>query len=474
MAVSLKDLVSGFSSKIDSFGSIFSVLKGKNGNNLALAAGDKVADNQEGILIHGVNDSASIPIKLDRMGNIMSGNSFIEFSELSDGTTINLQKWVQSVSGFAQAQTVAGINLTSTGSVAVNAYSILTSQAFFQKSPRVPLQVKIRLNWSFVTNSYGEFGFGSPVTNTQLTQGAFWRSIANVLVPVVANSSGLEIVGNSVDISSYASQSLIYDIVMDDDGVLFTIQDSETDNLIYRQSIQIPKSWVKMFQAARVQLFLRAVNGASAPSVSPIFRFSELCVIAHHINFNRSFEFNQSINRMSSTVNPLTGATTANGVNSTAPASAVLSNMASGYAATFLDGDFQFAAVAGAETDYCLFGFTVPTGYRLVIEGAAIEAFNMGAAVAATPTLLKWELGENGASANLATGGHLRHKLGNQSFPIGAVPGTDSNKIINIKFNGKPIIESGRNLALILRMPVATATASQIIRGTYKIHGYFI
>jgi len=48
----------------------------------------------------------------------------------------------------------------------------------------------------------------------------------------------------------------------------------------------------------------------------------------------------------------------ANYANSAAPASATLSNTAAGY--TTLGGQFQFAAVAGAETDYALFAYTVP------------------------------------------------------------------------------------------------------------------
>ena len=63
--------------------------------------------------------------------------------------------------------------------------------------------------------------------------------------------------------------------------------------------------------------------------------------------------------------------------------SAVLSNTAAGY--TTLGGQFQFAALVGAETDYALFAFQVPLaaaggGNRnLVIRGVRIETFNMGA-----------------------------------------------------------------------------------------------
>ena len=52
---------------------------------------------------------------------------------------------------------------------------------------------------------------------------------------------------------------------------------------------------------------------------------------------------------------PVTQVQAAQWANSAAPASAALSNTAAGYAT--LGGLFQFAAVAGAATDYALFGF---------------------------------------------------------------------------------------------------------------------
>ena len=51
---------------------------------------------------------------------------------------------------------------------------------------------------------------------------------------------------------------------------------------------------------------------------------------------------------------------TANYANSAAPANASLANITAGY--TTLGGQFQFAAVGGAETDFALFAFLNPAG----------------------------------------------------------------------------------------------------------------
>jgi hypothetical protein len=461
---------------VDAFNASYARLRGKNGNDLALAAGENVASTQEYLLTAGLNDSFATPFRVDRLGNVIIGNALSELSELSDGTTIHPLKWTATVSGFAQAQTVNGINLCNTASTAANSYSILLSQAFFPKSPRIPLQFKARWNQNIGVGSLLEAGFGSPVTNTTLVQGAFFRSVANSVTPFVINSTGLEVVGIPVDLTAYITSALVYDVIIDDDNALFTIHDTENDVWVTRQAVKIPRAWMKMFAAARLQAFIRVMNGAAIVGTSPIARISEAIVISHDLQQNRPFGLIQSLNRMASNTNPLTGVTTANGTNSAAPASGALSNTAGSYGVGFLDGKFQFAAVAGVETDYCLFGFTVPTGYRFVCTGFEVSAFNMGAASATSVTTLNWSLGENGASVNLSTGAHLRHEIGEMSLPIGAAIGATFDKPLSVKFNlDAPLItESGRNFATILKIPSGAATPSQIIRGRTKVYGYFI
>ena len=184
------------------------------------------------------------------------------------------------------------------------------------------------------------------------------------------------------------------------------------------------------------------------------------------------------------------GATVAqldNITNSTAPVSATLSNTAAGYAVP--GGNFQFAAVAGAETDYALFAYQVPApaanqpGKNMVVTGIDIDAFNMGAAVATTPTLLNWYAGIGASAASLATADaagtsttRAAHKkfLGLQSFAIGAGIGARADRDLRADFSAAPlIVEPGAFLHIIVRIPVSTATASQIIRGGVAVRGYF-
>ena len=173
---------------------------------------------------------------------------------------------------------------------------------------------------------------------------------------------------------------------------------------------------------------------------------------------------------------------TANNVNSTVPATATLSNTAAGYAT--LGGRFLFAAPAGAETDYALFAYLNPvpttgiTGRNLVIRGVWIETFNAVVAVATTPTVLEWSLGVGSTAVSLATADAAatraprRIALGSQSFLVGALAGTNSERC-DVNLDAPVVVEPGTYMHIILRVPYGTATATELFRGMVGINGYW-
>jgi hypothetical protein len=171
-------------------------------------------------------------------------------------------------------------------------------------------------------------------------------------------------------------------------------------------------------------------------------------------------------------------------LNSSAPTSATLSNTAASYGS--LGGNFQWAALAGGETDYALFAYQVPTstanqpGKSLVITGIDIDTFNMGAAGAVTPTLMNWYLGVGSTAASLATADSATtrapHKkfLGAQSIAVGTVVGGRADRAIFADFSKAPVVcEAGSFVHVIVRIPVATATATEVIRGSVAVKGYW-
>lgn len=170
------------------------------------------------------------------------------------------------------------------------------------------------------------------------------------------------------------------------------------------------------------------------------------------------------------------GAQTANHANSTSPSSASLSNTAAGY--TTLGGRWQFAAVAGAADDYALFAYAIPATHRFWCSGIAISSVNTGAAVATTAHILDWSLGINSTAVSLATTdsgstyGPRRIPLGIQSFLSGAAIGALAEPIRHT-FPEPLAVEASRYVHIILQMPVATATGSQVIRGDATVYGWF-
>lgn len=176
------------------------------------------------------------------------------------------------------------------------------------------------------------------------------------------------------------------------------------------------------------------------------------------------------------------GAQTANNANSAAPATATLSNTAAGYAT--LGGKFVFAAPAGAETDYALFGYLNPvpttaiTGRNLVIRGVWIDTFNAVVAVATTPTVLEWSVAVGSTAVSLATtdGSSTRAPrrlaLGVQSFTVGALAGAPAERV-DINLDAPVVVEPGCYVHVILRVPYGTATATELFRGHVGFNCYW-
>lgn len=180
----------------------------------------------------------------------------------------------------------------------------------------------------------------------------------------------------------------------------------------------------------------------------------------------------QARSRTPAAINPTDGSQTSNGANSAAPASATLSNTTAGY--TTLGGKFQFAAVAGAETDYALFGFQVPAGFRLFIAGVNIGPIrNTVAAVATTASVFEWALGLKSTAVSLATASLRRIQLGMQQFAIAAAIDALTANDVRRAFDPPLVAEPGEFVHLILKCSQGTATATEVFRGQADIHGFF-
>lgn len=378
------------------------------------------------------------------------------------------------------AMTGGFLVLNAGNSVAAAAVARVQTYKTFPLHPAGSLEVLFRLRFAInpIANNVCEFGLGFAATTATPTDGVYFKLNTSGALVGVMNINGTETTTAPMP-APVANEVYFYRIVIDQDRIEFYI-----DGVL--QGVILSPNTAAAISLSRWQPLLMRCYNASATGSAQRMEVADVSVIARDLQLNRLWATAMAGIECGSYNNPRGAAAgqSANYANSAAPASATLSNTAAGY--TTLGGQFQFAAVAGLETDYALFAFQVPAaaaggGNRnLVIRGVRIEAYNMGAASATTPTLLQWALGVGSTGVSLATADSLtagtraprRVPLGVQSIPIGTAIGGNAAPI-DVNLDAPLYVAAGTYLHVILRMPVGTATAAQIIRGVVLINGYY-
>lgn len=398
-------------------------------------------------------------------------------TETWDSTTLKADRWFTTLTTYAVAITVgSGIQLNSGASAAASASALLRSYRLFQPQNQGTVRATFRARGTFTTNSEWQVGLGTPSTGvTPTVNGAYWQATGSVVRPVITNASTDVAVGSNINPGGAVlldTEYYSYDVAIRERYAVFVCRESSTGNVISRQVLRIPDTTPRMFAESHVGAYARLFSTGVVPPSAPSLRISDVSVVAYDsVSLGMDTGDITSGLSLHAVSNPQTGAQAAQHANSAAPANATLSNAAAGY--TTLGGLFSFAAVAGAATDYSLFAFAVPTTHELVVTGVQIETWNTGAAVATTATLLHWFMAVNSASANLSTGVPIKTALGAQSFAVGAAIGAVANSV-DYKFGSSPVYcLPGRTIIIGLRMPVGTATASQVIQGSVTVQGYF-
>lgn len=405
--------------------------------------------------------------------------------EQVDGSALNINVWQTAVTTYAVAQAAGFITLNSAASVAANASAVLTSIKNIPLYGTLPLIVDINAKVANLpaANATCELGLGAASGTTAPTDGAFFRWTPAGQFMCVVNNGGAETTsgplagtftdttGGAVTVPPSATVIHLYEIEIVEDQVLFYVDDA----LVAR--VATPAGLAYPFNAGRQTVYARVYSGSSAPSLAPSIGIGQVNATQEDLNANKRWAETLVILGRGAYQSPVTAfGQTANHANSASPSSATLSNTAAGYAT--LGGRYQFAAPAGAATDFALFAYQVPAGYQLFITGLRISALNTGAAVGATATVMDWALGLNSSAVSLATADGAgtwaprRIPIGTQSLPgLGAIglPSTD----INVVFETPLVVDSGRYLHVILQVPVGLATGSQVIRGDVMINGYF-
>ena len=442
-----------------------------NTQELSVAEGVEFNANHRALLMAGVNDDNLRFLRTDRLGNVCSGLITPLFNDSFHGTTILPNKWAITNTTMLATTAPTGMIFNSGAITTINTGYLITTHKNFQIMQKAPIQAKYRKRIIHYNNAVAEFGFGAPATfNGAVPTGAYFQVTSSGALQPVLTFNGVDITGTPISYSIL--NTYVFDVIADDDEVHFFVQDTSTGTIVNAQSIKVPLTAQRKWSAGALPAFSRLYNTGVAPSTAPQMILGEIYVGILDTVLNKPYPYVCAGMGDGIIHNPLTGAQNANLTNSAVPANATLANATAGY--TTAGGLFSFVAIAGAVTDYCLFGFQVPAGKQLFITGIDIDAWNTGAVVATTPSLLVWGLAINGNPISLASANYIRLPLGAQSFPIGAVIGAMADRTIQADFSDSPIVcESSRFCSLILRMPVGTATASQVIQGLVTIKGYY-
>lgn len=450
------------------------VLFDDNGVVLTRETGDSRSATDSMVPIGGVNDDSYRHARMDRLGNLGIASTNVLFHEPFEGATVSVPSRIAvSTTTFAQAQTSsAGLNFNNTNLTTAAAAALITSNRRFLKMQRAPLQCKARARMSHFNNAVMEIGFGLPASQTvSPTVGAFWQVTTGGVVQGVLTFNAVDITSAVTMPSNWQDNYYVWDVILDDDEVMYTVQDTGTGLIVAETKIKLPVTQSRLWDASHLPVYARLHN-VTAPATAASLLLTSLDVVMTDTTTAKPWPHVMAMNGFGGEVSPTLMTQTANYTNSAAPASATLSNTAAGY--TTLGGQFQFAAPVGAETDFALFGYTVPAPYSFVCTGIDITTFNMGAAVATTAHVLQWFASPDQTAISLATATNRRVSLGSQTLAVATPIGGGADREINRIFDQSPLVTHPTRIMVVgVKLPVGTATASQIIRGVVAIRGYF-
>lgn len=448
----------------------------QNGNPIFKLKNGNYATTDRVLPVGGLNDGQYRPIRVSRSG-AQAIEKFTPLANLNFYTNALPPAWLAPTGTFTitfATTTGALLNAAATGAVSSHASLIsMGNLPKYQKSLLVSRhRIKLTKGGTNGQADWGLFGNTAPGATVQ-TNGFVWLYGADQTLKPTYYFNGA-VVAQGTDIASSIgsdTQYYVFDVILDDDWVTFVCQDPTTGAIISEQQINIQQGDGRIGLQPWFFCGARAFVTSSAANVGTATKLyvGDACAYMMDTDTYKPWSHIQSSNYQSGLVNPTASLTQlANYANSAAPATATLSNTAAGY--NNLGGQFQFAATAGAETDYALFVHVVPTGVKLVVTGVSIDLFNTVVAVATTPTIFQWFIGD-ALAATLASNS-FRATLGVQNLQVGAAVGAQAQQI-NASFQTPYTFHSGRVCHIGLKMPVGTATATEIFRGVVRVEGYF-
>ena len=411
------------------------------------------------------------------MGRLATGVQTMELFDPIDGAALNTMVWNQAAVSMliAQSATTGFLVLNNTALTTINTSCQITSIKQMQlintfvptvrilfKTPNVP-QINATMELGFLE----AFGTAAP------TNGAFFRWSSSGEFRAVTVFSSVE---TSSAVLTNPSVNVVHTVHITFRG---TKVEFWLDEVLVAE-VSNPAGNPTPTASSRIALGARVYTGGTAPVTAPEMHLAAFSLWRNDLNTNKAWPNQMVAIGRGAYQSPTTPfSQTANHANSTSPVSATLSNTAAGY--TTLGGRWQFAAPAGAATDFALFGFQVPAGFQLFVTDFRFDVTNTGAAVATTATIMDVGVAVNSSAVSLATvdafGTNVyaprRMSLGQIGWIVGDAIGVQGRGApIGLELVTPWTVDSARFFHVIVQIHTGTATAGQIPRGNCYIGGY--
>lgn len=430
----------------------------------------------------GMCDTAGqirVPISGSTQGLLGTGNAVIDWEEGFAASAISPSKW--KILSSTMTVTIATPNvvvLNANNTLSANSYALLSSWRTFETgrgSDRV-IGWRVRVP-SIVLGAVVEIGMMSATSTTTPVTGAFFRIDADgILKGVAIDAAGAEVFSSPMSIPD-VNTAHEWVIVVGKNVVYFQIDD------VIVGSITTGSVSASPVLAESAPATVRCYNATTTATACQVHLYRSVGAY-----FGGSYGFSDvTLSALAGDVaaQGITGASTgslANWGNSTAPTAASLTNTSPSYGG-MLGGQFSFAVIAGAETDYALFGFQVPAltnankASTLLIRSINIDTY-ISALTTGAAAVLIWGIGFGGSAGSLATTdgpttkAPRRIPVGIQSFESADIVGKQAIPI-NKTFSQPISVNSGEYFHVILKLPVGTAS-SITLRGVVGIDGSWI
>jgi len=445
------------------------------GNLITPANRAAVSETAGGVLHAGKDYKIARTLRASQNGAlVIAGDETMLLNDSGEGTTRNLNTWIETLTTMASTQTLAtGLLLNSASTLTTTTGILESSHRSFPVLAKSGLHFRARLRFSGATNCFEEWGFSdcASATTALINNGAFFRRDgAGSLQPILA-FNGTEGAGPTMT-GPGNTEYAWYDIFLEDDRATFQIT-SVTGVLL--SSVVMERgatggsgtgvaTAARLLAVTHIPAFFRVYNSGAAGSAPQIAM--TMCTVQMVDSWSqRSIPIQQSGMLLNAASSPTAFTQLANWTNSAAPTTRTLSNTAA--AETTLGGLLVVNAIAGGATDLIMFGWQNPAPYTFYCDGVWIPApLNQVVAVATTATIFQYFMAFNSSAVSLATAAPY-------SPMRVALPGVHTAAVAlaaNALFSGNQIfvqfatpfaVHPGRFLHIGCREIVGTATATE-------------